>query len=604
NGAAFAITVVSADGKPIELATANAYSLMQAAAERAGVPLRVVSGFRTQSEQQYLYACYVNCNCNSCNLAARPGYSNHQSGHALDLNTSAPGVYSWLANNAAAFGFRRTVPSEPWHWEWWGGGPGGGACAQDDSVGLDLCRGDQRDACAFYGCGCFFGACAGGMCAQASFEPRYRTLTGDFDGNGTTDVLSISALGGGAWSSWASVDLSSGSGFASGVWGAATPGHMRNGGAGNDYRVLAGDFNGDGKADLATISRNGGGGWAEWVAMELSTGSGFQSTVWRTPTPQHMRNGGAGNEYKVVTGDFNGDGKTDLATISRSGGGGWASWVAVDLSTGSGFASTVWGAATPGHMRNGGAAHEYKVLTGDFNGDGKTDLATVTPNGQGGWAEWVALELSTGSGFASTVWRAATSGHMRNGGAANDYKVLTGDFNGDGKTDLATVTSTGGGGWAEWVAVELSTGSGFQSTVWGAATPGHMRRGGAGNDYRVLAEDFNGDGKTDLATMTRNGGGGWAEWVALELSTGAGFASTVWRTPTPQHMRNGGADNDFRILAGRFGGGDAKADLVTLSPSGGGGWASWASVDVSTGAGFGQGVWGTPTPQHMRNGGL
>ena len=44
------------------------------------------------ASQEYLYACYVNCNCNNCNLAAKPGFSNHQSGHALDLNTSAAGV--------------------------------------------------------------------------------------------------------------------------------------------------------------------------------------------------------------------------------------------------------------------------------------------------------------------------------------------------------------------------------------------------------------------------------------------------------------------------------------------------------------------------------
>lgn len=128
NGTPFTITVVTADGKPVERDTANAYAVMQDAAARAGVTLTVVSGFRTMAEQQYLYACYVNCNCNSCNLAAQPGYSNHQSGHALDLNTSSPGVYNWLAANAARFGFSRTVPSEPWHWEWWGGGPGGGPC--------------------------------------------------------------------------------------------------------------------------------------------------------------------------------------------------------------------------------------------------------------------------------------------------------------------------------------------------------------------------------------------------------------------------------------------------------------------------------------------
>src|SRR5688572_17720528 len=101
---------------------------MQQAAAADGVSIAIVSGFRTMDQQEYFYACYVNCNCNNCNLAARPGYSNHQSGHALDLNTSANGVLNWLNNNAAAYGFMRTVSSEPWHWEWWGGGPGGGVC--------------------------------------------------------------------------------------------------------------------------------------------------------------------------------------------------------------------------------------------------------------------------------------------------------------------------------------------------------------------------------------------------------------------------------------------------------------------------------------------
>ncbi|MCA9538790.1 MAG: D-alanyl-D-alanine carboxypeptidase family protein [Myxococcales bacterium] len=127
-GEPFPITVVTADGKPVERETANAYWVMQQAAAADGVAIRIVSGFRTNAEQQRLYNCYVNCNCNNCNLAARPGFSNHQSGHALDLNTSAGGVLGWLNRNGARFGFSRTVPSEDWHWEWWGGGPGGGVC--------------------------------------------------------------------------------------------------------------------------------------------------------------------------------------------------------------------------------------------------------------------------------------------------------------------------------------------------------------------------------------------------------------------------------------------------------------------------------------------
>lgn len=140
-GSAFQIQVMHVDGKPVELNTGAAYWKMQQDAARQGIYLRVISGFRTQGEQQYLYSCYTSCSCNNCNLAAYPGYSNHQSGYALDLNTHENGVLWWLNNNASRYGFRRTVPSEDWHWEYFGGavanGPcsGGGAGGRADSSG-------------------------------------------------------------------------------------------------------------------------------------------------------------------------------------------------------------------------------------------------------------------------------------------------------------------------------------------------------------------------------------------------------------------------------------------------------------------------------------
>lgn len=108
------ICVVRIDGKPVERATAAAFVKMRSAAARAGVNIHVVSGFRTMEEQRRLYRLYKE---GRGNKAAAPGFSNHQSGHALDLNTRAPGVYAWLTRHGAQYGFRRTVPSEKWHWE-------------------------------------------------------------------------------------------------------------------------------------------------------------------------------------------------------------------------------------------------------------------------------------------------------------------------------------------------------------------------------------------------------------------------------------------------------------------------------------------------------
>ncbi len=111
------ICVTTIDGKYVEVNTARAYLRMRKAARKVGVSMYIVSGFRSMASQRYLYHCYLSKKCNGGNLAAVPGYSNHQSGHALDLNTSAGGVYSYLVNHGHTFGFRRTVPSEKWHWE-------------------------------------------------------------------------------------------------------------------------------------------------------------------------------------------------------------------------------------------------------------------------------------------------------------------------------------------------------------------------------------------------------------------------------------------------------------------------------------------------------
>ncbi len=172
-GVATPITVVTVDGRPVEVDTANAYYVMAQAAARDGVEIRIVSGFRTMSEQEHLYYCYTSCSCNSCNLAARPGYSNHQSGRALDLNTRAPGVLTWLNAHGHDYGFSRTVPSEAWHWELTGRGPGGGPCragceahceGSTTLVGADCGRGDcgafgARCVDDALGARCVFGAC-------------------------------------------------------------------------------------------------------------------------------------------------------------------------------------------------------------------------------------------------------------------------------------------------------------------------------------------------------------------------------------------------------------------------------------------------------------
>jgi len=252
--------------------------------------------------------------------------------------------------------------------------------------------------------------------------------------------------------------------------------------AGGGFSGVAGDFNGDGRDDIVTFTR----GPAADVYVALSTGSSFSGTGWKWHDFFAV-----GAETPLV-GDFNGDGKDDIATFTR----GAAADVYVALSTGSSFSGTGWkwhdffavGAETP--------------AVGDFNGDGKDDIATFTR----GAAADVYVAVSTGSSFSGT------------GVKWHDYFAVgtelasVGDFNGDRKDDIVTFTR----GAPADVYVALSRGSYFAGT------------GVKWHDYFAVGTeipgtgDFTGDGRDDIATFTR----GAAADVYVARSTGVAFFGT------------------------------------------------------------------------------
>mgnify|MGYP001599212589 FL=1 len=118
-GQSFAIKLVEIEpGVSLAEAPADAFVKMRAAAASIGIELHVNSGYRTMVQQERLYAAYQ---AGAGNLAARPGYSNHQAGEAVDISGTEGGtgaLYWWLEANAARYGWKRTVKSEPWHWEY------------------------------------------------------------------------------------------------------------------------------------------------------------------------------------------------------------------------------------------------------------------------------------------------------------------------------------------------------------------------------------------------------------------------------------------------------------------------------------------------------
>ncbi|MCL6592293.1 MAG: FG-GAP-like repeat-containing protein, partial [Firmicutes bacterium] len=131
--------------------------------------------------------------------------------------------------------------------------------------------------------------------------------------------------------------------------------------------------------------------------------------------------GGYGNNNKYAAGDFDGDGKSDLACVWNDNG---QSSISVFLSTNGSFKMMGWA------IRQGGYEVSQKWIAGDFNGDGKTDLANVFNDD--GFAS-IDIHWSTGQSFG---WERLVS---QQGAFSDSQKWLTGDYNNDGKSELANI---------------------------------------------------------------------------------------------------------------------------------------------------------------------
>jgi hypothetical protein len=212
--------------------------------------------------------------------------------------------------------------------------------------------------------------------------------------------------------------------------------------------VAVGDFNGDGKLDLAVANASSNN-----VSVLLGNGTGGfgAATNYAVGAPPHS----------VAVGDFNGDGTLDLA-VGNNG----SNNVSVLLGNGTG------GFGTATNYAAGSSPHS--VAVGDFNGDGKPDLAVANQNSNN-----VSVLLGNGNGtFGPAINYAVVT---------TPESVAVGDFNGDGKPDLAV--ANGGSGVS--VSVLLGNGDG----TFGAATDYAVGT----RPVSVAVGDFNGDGGPDLA---------------------------------------------------------------------------------------------------------
>jgi hypothetical protein len=317
--------------------------------------------------------------------------------------------------------------------------------------------------------------------------------------------------------------------------------------------VAWGDFNGDGKPDLAV---------ANFFATNVSVFLNTTPTGSTSPTFAARSDFASGfGPAAIAIGDINGDGKPDLVAANSS-----EATVAVLLNTTAAGSLVVTFASKFIFATGSGPSG---VTVADINADGKVDLA-VANRGSSSISVFI---NTTAQGAANASFVAKVDFVSGNAPSA----VIAADVNGDGRPDLASIAQT-------VVSVFLNTTSGV--------TPSFAARvdltSGFGS-FAVAPLDIDGDGKPDLAVTNQS-----TSTVSLFRNTTASGATTpsfapkvdLATSPTPQSIAAGDLDGDGKpdlALATYNSGALSVACNATPRPDATPAFAP--AVDIASGAG-------------------
>lgn len=233
------------------------------------------------------------------------------------------------------------------------------------------------------------------------------------------------------------------------------------------------DFDGDGKSDILLYSLTGSQN--ELTLNELLIQRIDDNGSINTFNVPFSPGGWYDPNKSIQVGDFDGDGRDDILLFRRN-----------SVNEYSGKMLTIHG-GEQNLLLNGltylNAADDVIVM--DFDGDSKNDLLVLYPNS----AEIFELSPQNNNGF----YEEKKVYHSDNPGFPTIYHTIyTGDFNGDGKTDLLT-----SGDNENWF-IAYSTGEGYTFSEFNFV---HDYSIGS-NDNFLLIDDINMDGKSDIIHIT------------------------------------------------------------------------------------------------------
>jgi hypothetical protein len=338
-----------------------------------------------------------------------------------------------------------------------------------------------------------------------------------------------------------------------------------------------GDFNGDGRDDLAVgvpFESVGSVSGAGAVSVIYGSRRGLNAAgnqFWHENVSgiDGVASDGDNFGYALAIGDFNGDGFDDLAiSAPNKSVNGQAQAGVVHVIYGSAVGLTakndqLWSQDSPG-INDAAEAVDvfgFALAAGDFNGDGRDDLAVgVEAEDVGDVVDAGMINVLYGS--ASGLSNSNDQNWHQNSSGINDhaetsevfgFALTVGDFDGDGRDDLAvgvpgedveTVVDAG----AANVIYGASGGlTGAADQLWHQNVTGVAEEAETGDQfgYSLTAGDFNGDGRDDLAVG--------APGEDIDYSTGV----------IPEFAVDAGIVNLFYGSAGKLtsGGGNPKTDL-------------------------------------------
>jgi hypothetical protein len=273
-----------------------------------------------------------------------------------------------------------------------------------------------------------------------SSQPGVRLMLGNFSGSGLADVALVRQTPG-----WSSIPVASANG--DGTWNVtngAAPQFITDWAHQPGVTLIAGDFNGNGLTDLALVRQTPG--WSS-IPMAFSNGDGTW-TITNRPAPEFISDWAHQPGVTVVAGDFNGSGRTALALVRQTPG-----WSTIPIASSNGDGTwTITNGAAPQFITDWAHQPGVRVVAGTFGLNGRTDLALVrqTP----GWST-IPVAFANGDGTWTIANRDAPQ--FTEWAHQPGVRVVAGDFNRNGRTDLALVRQTPG--WST-IPVAFSNGDG------------------------------------------------------------------------------------------------------------------------------------------------